>query len=40
MHRLMWALLALGIGLALLLALVWRDPAHAAAAQFAIGLGP
>ncbi len=29
-HRLAWALLALGVGLALLLALLWRDPAHAA----------
>lgn len=39
-HRLAWTLLALGVGLALLLALLWRDPANAAAAQLAIGLGP
>jgi hypothetical protein len=36
LHRLVWLLLALGVGLALLLALAWRDPAHASA----LGLGP
>jgi hypothetical protein len=28
-HRLIWVLLALGVGVALLLALLWREPAHA-----------
>jgi hypothetical protein len=39
-HRLAWALLTLGVGLALLLALLWRDPAHAAALASVVGLGP
>ena len=40
LHRLVWVLLALGVGLALLLALLWRDPAHAAALGPILGLGP
>jgi hypothetical protein len=40
LHRLVWLLLALGVGLALLLALTWRDPAHAAAVSPTLGLAP
>jgi hypothetical protein len=40
LHRLVWLLLALGVGLALLLALAWRDPAHAAALHSVLGLRP
>ena len=40
LHRLVWLLLALGVGLALLLAFLWRDPAHAAAVSLALGLAP
>ncbi len=40
LHRLVWLLLALGVGIALLLAFLWRDPAHAAALQSALGRGP
>jgi hypothetical protein len=39
-HRLAWVLLALAVGLLLLLALLWRDPAHAAALHSVLGLGP
>ena len=40
LHRLVWLLLALGVGLALLLAFLWRDPAHAAMLVSAVGLAP
>jgi hypothetical protein len=40
LHRLVWLLLALGVGVALLLAVLWRDPAHAAVLVSALGLGP
>jgi len=40
LHRLVWLLLALGVGIALLLAFLWRDPAHAAGLVSAIGRGP
>jgi hypothetical protein len=40
LHRLVWLLLALGVGLALLLALAWRDPAHAGGLVLALGLAP
>lgn len=40
LHRLVWLLLALGVGLALLLAFLWRDPAHATAFSLARGLAP
>ncbi len=39
-HLLVWLLIALSVGLALLLALLWRDPAHAAALASVVGLGP
>lgn len=38
-HRVAWLLLALGVGVGLLLALLWREPAHAGALlPFAVGL--
>lgn len=40
LHRLVWLLLALGVGLALLLALAWRDPANAAALGPILGPAP
>ena len=40
MHRLLWPLLALAVGLALLLALLWRDPANAQAPELVVGLAP
>jgi hypothetical protein len=40
LHRLVWLLLALGVGIALLFAFMWRDPAHAAVLVSAIGPAP
>ena len=39
-HRLLWPLLAVAVGLALLLALAWRDPANAQALELVVGLAP